>query len=303
MDTDGDHCHEKFKVTFLAVLCSASVLFSCKSKHELIDVDPAFSKYIDAYTSGIISKTSSVKIQLASDATTTHPTGEATGETLFEFSPAVKGKAVWLDARTIEFKPDQQLTPDEIYKVSFKLGKVTNVPSKFKTFEFNVQTLKPAFKVTDYGLRSAGDKNKMLLLGELVTADVETSSKIEKLLTATQNKKTLKINWQHNEAAKSHNFSVEGIERSNNASELVMSWNGKPMDIDIAGSKTIVVPAAGDFKVMNVMAINEEEQYASVQFSDPVAVGQELEGLISVSNQSDLTYTINGSEVKIYVGD
>ena len=46
-----------------------------------------------------------------------------------------------------------------------------------------------------------------------------------------------------------------------------------------------------------------QEQYASVQFSDPLAIGQELEGLISVSDQSDITYTINGSEVKIYVGD
>ena len=142
-------------------------------------------------------------------------------------------------------------------KCQFKLGKVTNVPSKFKNFRFNVQTLKPSFKVNEFGLRSAGDKNKMILLGEVVTADVEASDKIEKLLTASQNNKTLKINWQHNEAAKSHNFTVEGIERGSAATELLLSWNGKPMDIDIADSKTIAVPAAGDFKVMNVMAIND----------------------------------------------
>ena len=304
MDTDGDHCREKFKATFfLAVLCTTVILFSCNSKKKLIDVDPAFSKYIDAYTSGIISKTSSVKIQLASDATTTHATGEAVGEALFDFSPSVKGKAVWLDARTIEFKPEKELTPNELYEVSFKLGKVTNVPSKYRNFKFNVQTLKPAFKVNDFGLRSAGDKNKMVLLGELQTADVESSAKIEKLLGASQNKRSLKINWQHNETAKSHSFTVEGVDRGSAATELVLSWNGKPMDIDMADSKTIPVPAKGDFKVMNVMAVNDAEQYASIQFSDPLAIGQELEGLISVSNQSELTYTINGSEVKIYVGD
>ena len=55
-----------------------------------------------------------------------------------------------------------------------------------------------------------------------------------------------------------------------------LSWNGKPLNIDIADSKTIEVPAIGDFKVMNVMAMNDAEQYASVQFSDPIAVGQEL---------------------------
>ena len=45
-------------------------------------------------------------------------------------------------------------------------------------------------------------------------------------------------------------------------------------------SKTIEVPAIGDFKVLNVMAMNDAEQYASVQFSDPIALGQELTGLI-----------------------
>ncbi|MEO6455384.1 MAG: hypothetical protein ABIN97_14990, partial [Ginsengibacter sp.] len=199
MGPDGHSCLKKFRVTFfMAMLCTTAILFSCNSKKKWADVDPAFSKYIDAYTSGIISKTSSVKIQLASDASTTHPTGEAVGETLFKFSPDVKGKAVWLDARTIEFNPEKELTPDQLYNVSFKLGQVTGVPSKYKEFEFNVQTLKPSFKVNEYGLRSAGNKNNMVLLGEVLTADIETSPKIEKLLSATQNSKLLKVNWQHN---------------------------------------------------------------------------------------------------------
>ena len=146
MDPDGDPCLKKFSVTFLmALLCATVFLFSCNKKKKWIDVDPAYSKYIDAYTSGIISKTSSIKIQLAADASTTHPTGEATGDALFELSPSAKGKAVWLDARTIEFKPEKELTPNQVYEVSFNLGKVTNVPSQFKDFRFNVQTLKPSF--------------------------------------------------------------------------------------------------------------------------------------------------------------
>ena len=48
------------------------------------------------------------------------------------------------------------------------------------------------------------------------------------------------------------------------------------------------------------MAVNETQQYASVQFSDPIAVGQDLTGLITLSDQSEITYTINGSEVKVF---
>jgi uncharacterized protein YfaS (alpha-2-macroglobulin family) len=331
MDPDGDHCQKKFGVTFLmAMLCAAAILFSCNKQKKWIDVDPAYSKYIDAYTSGVISKTSSIKIQLASDASTTHPTGETT-EALFELSPSVKGKAVWLDARTIEFKPEKGLKADQLYEVSFRLGRVTDVPSKFKDFVFNVQTLKPSFKVNEFGLRSAGNKDKMTLSGEVLTADVEASDKIEKLLTTAQNNKPLKINWQHNESARDHNFTIEGVTRANTGTELLLSWNGKPIGTETADSKTISVPAVGDFKVMNISAVNDQEQYVSVQFSDPLAIGQELTGLIVIAsqadvstatnredeeisegdsdtttiigNQSNLTYTINGSEVKIYLGD
>ncbi|HTB53308.1 MAG TPA: MG2 domain-containing protein [Ferruginibacter sp.] len=286
-----------------AIVCLAITLPSCKAKKKWLSVDPAYSKYIDAYTSGVISKTASIKVQLSDEATTTHAVGEVVDKSLFDFSPSVEGTATWIDARTIEFKPKKNLDADQLYEVSFKLGDITKVPSDFATFNFNVQTLKPAFKVTDFGLRSAGTKDKMTLLGQIETADIESSTIVEQLLTATQNNQSLKINWQHNESTKLHNFTVEGITRGATASQITLSWDGKPLNVAIADKKDFEVPAIGDFKVMNIVAMNDVQQYASVQFSDPLVVGQELTGLINITDQSDITYTINGSEVKIYTGD
>src|SRR5665647_946851 len=185
-------------IVFFSFLCSLIIFSSCNKKNKLAEVDPSFSQYIDAYTSGIVSKTTSIRIKLAADASTTHPVGEAIDKDLFSFSPSIKGKAIWLDARTIEFQPAENLTPDNLYQVTFKLGKVTHVPSKYEEFNFNIKTIKPAFKVTDFGLRSNGEKDKMILLGEIETADIEDNALVEKLLTASENDKALQINWQHN---------------------------------------------------------------------------------------------------------
>ncbi len=294
---------KKFKATFLHSLLFVTVtigLFSCSKKDKWIDVDPAFSKYIDAYTTGTISKTSSIRIKLADDANTTHAVGEAVKESLFSISPSVKGKAYWLDARTIEFKPDKWLKPDQMYDVTFKLGKVTKTTSKFSNFHFSVKTVKPSFKVEQGGLRSNGVKNKMNLSGNLETADVEDGKDVEKLLTAFQNNKALKISWQHNDATKTHQYTIQNIDRLKSASNVELRWDGKPMSMDPKGDETLAVPAEGDFKVLNVVAINETQQYASVQFSDMIAVGQDLNGLITISGQSDISYTINGSEVKVF---
>jgi hypothetical protein len=304
MEADAAKRPGKFSATFfrpLLFIIVAVILFSCKRSNKWIEVDPAFSRYIDAYTTGIVSKTTAIRIQLASSANTIHSVGEEVKEKLFDLSPAVKGKTVWIDATTVEFKPDEQLKPDQLYKVDFSLGKVTSVADdKFSSFKFNIQTVKPAFVVKDFGLRSAAAKNRMFLAGELETADVEKGADIEKLLSANLNNKPLGIKWQHNDAAKSHLYTIEGIERQGGSSNLSLLWNGKALGMEQSGEKPIPVPAAGDFKVLNVVAVNEAQQYASVQFSDPVGIGQDLTGLISVSDKSDVSYTINGSEVKVF---
>ena len=125
---------------------------------------------------------------------------------------------------------------------------------------------------------------------------------VEKLLTATQNGKSYKITWQHSNGNKTHSFTVNDINRAEIETPMVLKWNGTPLKIKNNGSETLAVPAIGDFKVLNIVPVNDAQQYASVQFSDPIAVGQDLTGLITVSNQSDLSYTINGSEVKLFVG-
>lgn len=303
MDHDCVPRPEKFSTTFRAMLCLTLILSlfsSCNKKVKWIDVDPSFSKYIDAYTTGIVSKTTTVRIQLANDANTTHAVGEVVKDDLFDFSPTVKGKAFWLDARTIEFKPESLLKPNQLYNVKFKLGKVTKVTNKFEDFKFSLQTVKPSFKISDNGLRSNGIKNKMSFSGELETADVEKGTEVEKLLTATQNGKALKINWQHNDVTKIHGFTIDEIVRASTVSNLELQWNGSPMNMEVKGQNALAVPSLGNFKVLNVAAINEAQQYASVQFSDPIAVGQDLTGLINISGQSDISYTINGSEVKVF---
>lgn len=304
MDPDSFNWHKNLRVVSSCLLLIAAVLLmpACTKNDKWITVDPAYSQFIDSYTTGIISKTSPIRIQLAQDASTTHTVGEAVSETLFTFSPAVKGKATWTDARTIEFKPDQWLEPNKKYDVTFQLGKVTKVPGKYNKFQFSLQTIRPSFKVVQHGLRSTGEKDKMRLTGELETADVEKGAQLEALLNAQYNTAAVPIKWQHNDGQKTHGFTIDNITRSNTAGKLNLTWNGASLNMEPKDQLTLEVPAAGTFKVLNVVAVNEEQQYASVQLSDPLAIGQELEGLVSISNQSDISYTINGSEIKVFAG-
>ncbi len=276
-------------------------LSACTTKQKLIDVDPAFSQYIEAYTSGVISKKSVIRIRLAEASSVTHTLNETVKENLFHFTPSISGKAYWTDARTIEFKPEKDLGPNKLYEVSFDLDEVMKVPSKFKDFAFNVQTIKPSFEVTDNGLR-CNNNDVMTLSGQLLTADVEDSKAVEQLLLAKLNNSDMKITWQHNEQNKTHNFTITDIHKSGSEQPLTLQWNGSAISSEQKDSRQIIIPKTGDFKVLSVRAVDDDEQYALVQFSEPLATSQQLEGLLSISGQDGLSYSISGSEVKMYTG-
>src|SRR4051794_36973941 len=144
-------------ISGLVLFLSIFFCVGCKSKKKLAVIDPEFSKYIEAYTSGVISKKNTIRIQLTSDVATTHTLNETIKEDLFTFSPSVSGKAYWTDERTIEFKPEKDLKPNELYEVNFDLAKVRKVPSKFETFTFNVQVIKPSFAIEENGLRATNN--------------------------------------------------------------------------------------------------------------------------------------------------
>jgi uncharacterized protein YfaS (alpha-2-macroglobulin family) len=260
-----------------------------------------FSRYIESYTTGVISKQSSIRIKLAGEVQVTHARGEELSDDVFEFSPSIKGKAYWIDERTIEFRPEGKLDPDKKYDAQFNLGKIVKVASEYEEFKFDFQTIKPDFSIDFFGLTSATNTSAdmMKLTGTLETADNESPEKIEKLLSAAY-ATPVKISWQHNGVTKTHKFTISGIKRSTSASPLKVNWDGSGLDIEKTGTQSFEVPAIGDFKVLDIKAIQDNDQYVAVQFSDPIMVGQELSGLITLADITSAAYTIDGSVVKVY---
>ncbi|CAL1521634.1 MG2 domain-containing protein [Chitinophaga sp. MM2321] len=287
-------------VALFVSLAALSLMSGCRTARK--EMNPEFARYIEAYTAGIISKQSPIRVHLAGQVNVTHTQNEALEKEVFTFSPSIKGKSYWIDATTIEFRPDENLQPGKAYEATFKLGKVMDVPAALKEFNFGFKVIKPSFSVDVYGLKASTNTtlDKMSFTGAVYTSDTESPQAIEKLLTAQYNGKKLPITWQHNANERTSKFTVANIERGNTARNLELSWNGDALKVNNAGKKTVEVPAIGDFKVLDVKAKTDPELHLLVQFSDPVSMAQTLEGLISISGQADLRYTVDGSEVKVY---
>lgn len=288
-----------FGVIATLVIVIAFIIFHSRKKTE---IDPGFSKYIESYTTGIISKESPIRIRLAGDVQTSHEQNGTLDNSIFDFSPAIKGKAYWVDERTIEFKPSDKLDPDKNYSVDFKLNKLVKVPDEFGDFKFGFETVKPDFNISFTGLQTATNMStdKMKLTGSIQTADNESSDNVEKLLS-TNFPFPAQVTWQHIALTKTHNFTITPLKREKDkVNTLTISWDGASIGVDKKGSQEFVIPTIGDFKVLDIKAVQEQDQYVLIQFSDAIKVGQELSGLISIGGVTDPAYTIEGSTVKVY---
>ncbi len=265
-------------------------------------VNPAFGAYISAYTSGTISDESHIRIRFASEVSTPAEFDKAVKEELFSFSPSIPGTAFWIDSRTIEFRPQSRMPSGTKYEATFKLGKIQTVPDEFKSFEFTFRTMNQEADVTVDGSKTTDRKTLQWqqLNGTLNTADGADNTAVEKILQATQDGKSLSIHWEHSDNT-THKFTVDSIHRVAKAGSIELKWNGKNIGADKSeGYKLVVIPALGDFEIMNVKVNQGADQFIRIQFSDPIQDKQVLDGLILISGTTGLNYTIQDNEIKAY---
>jgi hypothetical protein len=283
----------------LVLLVIYFLFFTKKPTH--IAFNPAFTTYISAYTSGNISKESPVRIQLAKEFSK-EEIDKLNGIELFEFSPDIQGKTVWRDGYTVEFVPEKPFQSGDMYNTEFALGKITSVPKDLGTFIFSFQVVKQSFDVVVEGLKTPEKlkPERQQLHGSLLTADVEDSESMKKVLEAKQDNHELPIRWEADGERKNFHFTVDSIIRSENTSAVLLTWNGNPIDVDIKSSQEVPVPALDEYILVANQVFYNPEQYLLLQFSSPLLENQNLDGLIRIGQVTNLRFVILDNEIRVY---
>ena len=272
------------------------------NKSQESHINPAFGAYISSYTSGVISSGSGIRIILSQPFADSSMIGMDSSKKLFQLSPSVNGKTVWLDSRTVEFLPAKRLISGQQYKVSFLLSKLFDVPPQLASFEYPIQVIRQDFDLRIENLKSVDRNNLSLqrLEGIIQTADYSEVLDVEKVLLAKQEGKSLPIKWMHSNDGRQHNFIIDEINRTEEASTLKLQLIGKSIGVDRVAEHEVEVPALGDFKLMEARVMHGTNQYLLLRFSDPLKEKQNLAGLIRLGRLSDLEFTIRDNEILVY---
>ncbi len=290
---------------FILVSLLTSLLFtSCKRSGEAdvsSYVDPSFGTYVSSYTAGTISSGSSIIIRLANQV------DEETFNTVdpndvISLEPGVEGKAYWVDRQTVEFKPENRLKSGSTYTVRFRIGNLLKVPSSLSNLEYMVNTIAQNYDISIENITTPDPNilSQQILTGTLVTADEASNEDVERILSALQDDNKLAISWDHSADETSHRFTINGLTRKEEESQLVLLLDGGPIGSDRSDQVNIPIPALGDFKLMSATVEQGGEQHIVLRFSDPLKTDQNLNGIITVGNLRSLNFDIRGNEVWVY---
>ena len=176
------------------------------------------------------------------------------------------------------------------------------MPKELNEFEYTFQVIPQNFEVSIGNVKPyvKTELTRQQIEGVLYTADFAAQEAVEKMMDAQQEGKSLKVNWNHVAEGKQHVFTIEDVARKDAASTVKLAVDGKGLGISQTEDMEVVIPALGDFKVMNVKVEQSGSQHVVIQFSDPLSEKQNLEGLINISDVGTLDFEVKDNEIRVY---
>jgi alpha-2-macroglobulin len=287
-------------ILIFAVILFVLIKLVSGSKEKTISDPHLFSSYISGYTSGVVSKHSSITIVLSSSFVNSFGDEKPT-EGIFKISPTVKGETVWADDYTLQFIPEKPLESGETYIIECKLDKLKkDIGSEFESFLFQIFVKQQNFTV-DYDELISTDFSEFMvydLTGHIKLADAEPKEKVEKILNAKIDSKNLNIELEQI-TDREFCFRIKDIPRSDKQKTLKLEFDGEHIGVEKSGNIDYDIPESGVFKVLNAKVEHFPEQCVVIQFSNPVLESQYLEGLVRLEDDPELKYIIRNNIIKI----
>lgn len=273
----------------------------CKQNSEIIP-SGEFTPYISAYTGGVIPQTGTIRIELTQEMSAVDLYTEIKNNP-FRFSPSLKGKASWVNNKTIEFTPEQNaLKSGTLYKATFNLGKFVDVPKELDKFEFTFRVAEPdyALYLNEIDIQE-DDPEKVVLTGEIYFNNTIDRKTVEKMLSVqTSDKQNLTINVNGSGDSDRYGFSIHAIQRSKKDIELKLMVDGKSFGFSEKSERTVLIPSIGNFRVLSADQIADPESGVQIVFSYPLSETQDLKGLIVIPELSSYVFQINSNKVNVY---
>ncbi len=253
------------------------------------------------HTQGTISRKTPIRIIFNRDVINDDLIGKSANN-IMHIIPAIDGNPLFKSKTEITWRPTKQLQAGTEYKVSITPKGLKDIPTNVAPLKFSFHVIPLEFEIKTFGLTTVQKtEGTMLLKGQLLVSDRVNPNNVESVIKATLQDKKLAIKWSHSDNGKKHSFVINNIQRETFATDIQLTWNGKPINIDTQGSQEIAVPSINDFKLIDTRVIHTAgtNPYVQIRFSDDLDNEQNIKGLVQLT-KNKYKVRINGNTINVY---
>ena len=285
-----------------ALLFIAFTLASCSRYGSTRGQSTEFATFIKAYTGGIVSDKTTIRVELTSDAPDITP-GEDARDGLLTFTPSIKGTARWAGPRTLEFLPEAgALKSGQAYTGHLRLDKIHKVSSKrFKQFHFSfLVAIKEAVLNVDGVTITAASPELAGVEGTIALTEELPLETVQKMLQYQYPADGAEVNVTAGSDPLHYHFEILGLHRSNE--ERTLSLSLKPLDTGFTtgGKREVPIPAQGAFRMVSAERIDASDPYIDIHFSEPLADMDDFSGMITLNGAGRYYVQVENARAKVY---
>ncbi len=267
-----------------------------------IDADIPFRPFITSYTSGVISRVSPIRLVLKK-ALPQHVLADTmTIRDAIDVTPKFSYSLNTSTPNVVEIIPAKSLANGKRYRVDIDVAKLINEKIEAKALPIVFETTKQDASFGNVKVEPADiyEPNNLTLTGFVETRDNASLEEVKKTIKSIGKYKLKDVRWAR-ETDRKFKFFVKGISKQAKASNLAIKLDAKAIDGTSVQTKTVTIPAISEFKLSSWNYTSYPDQILTLQFTEPLNTKQNLEGLIEIANVSNFTYSIDVSEVKVYL--
>ena len=257
-------------------------------------LNEALLPFLDSYTSGVIAAGEPVVVRFSNPEELKVKFGEPIPAKAFEFTPALKGKAVWVDENTVGFQYDN-IDKDQNYVGRFKMADFVEVsPEQVLEFGFGVRrqnfslvTMQPictSNEEMDYNIRLA------------FATPIDQDDAVKLFDDAFCKEHPVQVSYIGNNV---FDFLVQSLKRENADYQVPVILDGKPIDCKAKMQRELTVYAKDGFKPV-IFDVDKAGSRASLFFTQPLKEDQNLDGFVTFNKALGYKADIKGNQIDFY---
>lgn len=277
------------------LLILITVFISCKEKRDSEPEKVRYNPFVEAFTSGRISRFSPVYLIFSEDVPADKQDG-ASGRV--RIVPEVKGNFTFENARTLVFKPQDSFDRDKTYRVEANLADWFDTKAEDGRFSFSFTTLPAVLRAETESL-TIGERNDTAyqISCMVYTADKEAPQIVEEIVKASE---PVTARWTHLSDGTRHRVVFQPVVPDQDSRILALRTEKNKYGFPQEDLLEIRVPRKGEFSVYDVVPVVSPERLVEITFTRPLDAAQETEGMVYLANDRNAAVEIENNKIRIY---